>query len=965
LTIDRVPEYEPFIDPPGAWFNGLIGDTISIRINIRNDGFWPDTYALTATHDDWETFLTDAASGQLISSTPLVQPGTVATVQVRVVVPDSPRGAADTLVITALSSQVPGLSAQTELIASSLGPATTIPWHEDFSTALFNPSLWTSAGQVAVIEDPATLREEQYSAMIIPTSYLTTEPLDLAGLPEAQAAFQTILLETCNADTDTLTVQYISDRGYWRDLLRLPGDESAYNHLDEHVFDLPVDALHRHFRLRWYTPTTWEDCPRWVLDNIYVGLPREHYFHGYPERTTIHRAAGYDALFHIIIENHGRQDDQYLLTIRENEWTASFPDGQSELYLTPTVPAGNSLTIPFHIAIPVDALQFAEDPFWIDIVSQGDGSVVDEILLKTRCLGEIGLMPWYDGFSDDILAVQHWPINIDGDVHNLGAAAPSPPYTMRLNAVDTVYSLGIDMLDVDDAMLDFQYRAGLNYLPLHPYDSLFIEIFDPAVGWTPISVHQGIGRWLGNFQRESIRLPATALTSEFQMRLASRTYKNSWLIDDIRITHPPQSSPVPEVVEFTLGHGESASATLAIGNSGPGELEYALQTVTSQYYPPAEATAFARISSPPERPLASNTLDDHETNFARANIFQETGEAGYIGIDSDHLLGPSFFWEDISGIGRTIALENTTYFDTLHLPFVFPYYDSAYTSVLLSRFGGLQFGTTKGMTAFYPFPIPYTYPPNNILAWCWDRHQSWGTVYAHGQDDRFIIQFNGFGHPTNPEATATAQVILYADGRISYRYLEFKDEFPVSECSVGMENHDGSDGLGVVFVLNNYQPDPNYLHDSLQIDFYPPPSWITIDEMSGIIPDDADQLITVTADAGQMPAGEYHVVLELSSNDPEHRGNKPLIDVVLNIISDGTCFCPLGDLNIDGKINSTDLTILLNYLLKGTGTIPTIEECPFNLADVNGDGGISLGDMVTLVNYIYRAGPSPPDPCEP
>jgi hypothetical protein len=63
---------------------------------------------------------------------------------------------------------------------------------------------------------------------------------------------------------------------------------------------------------------------------------------------------------------------------------------------------------------------------------------------------------------------------------------------------------------------------------------------------------------------------------------------------------------------------------------------------------------------------------------------------------------------------------------------------------------------------------------------------------------------------------------------------------------------------------------------------------------------------------------------------------------------------PLGDINLDGNVNVTDVVRLIQYLFKG-GPSPN----PIEVADVNLDGRISITDVIVLVNYLFKGGPKP------
>ena len=62
----------------------------------------------------------------------------------------------------------------------------------------------------------------------------------------------------------------------------------------------------------------------------------------------------------------------------------------------------------------------------------------------------------------------------------------------------------------------------------------------------------------------------------------------------------------------------------------------------------------------------------------------------------------------------------------------------------------------------------------------------------------------------------------------------------------------------------------------------------------------------------------------------------------LNIVDD---LDEPGDVNVDGRVNVSDVTALVNMIL---GVIPKDESC----ADINGDGKVNVSDITTLVNII-------------
>ena len=53
-----------------------------------------------------------------------------------------------------------------------------------------------------------------------------------------------------------------------------------------------------------------------------------------------------------------------------------------------------------------------------------------------------------------------------------------------------------------------------------------------------------------------------------------------------------------------------------------------------------------------------------------------------------------------------------------------------------------------------------------------------------------------------------------------------------------------------------------------------------------------------------------------------------------------------GDVNADGQVNITDATILIGYLINGSG------EIDYDAADLTGDGQVNISDATMLINHL-------------
>ena len=57
-----------------------------------------------------------------------------------------------------------------------------------------------------------------------------------------------------------------------------------------------------------------------------------------------------------------------------------------------------------------------------------------------------------------------------------------------------------------------------------------------------------------------------------------------------------------------------------------------------------------------------------------------------------------------------------------------------------------------------------------------------------------------------------------------------------------------------------------------------------------------------------------------------------------------------GDVNNDGVVNISDVTVLISYVLSNSGTINV------QAADLNGDGNVNISDVTMLINQVLNNG---------
>ncbi|MCP4711709.1 MAG: fibronectin type III domain-containing protein, partial [Planctomycetes bacterium] len=235
---------------------------------------------------------------------------------------------------------------------------------------------------------------------------------------------------------------------------------------------------------------------------------------------------------------------------------------------------------------------------------------------------------------------------------------------------------------------------------------------------------------------------------------------------------------------------------------------------------------------------------------------------GYHWIDSDEPNGPVFNWTDISDAGTEINLGDDAY-QQVTLPFDFPFYDNLKTNVKISSNGYLTFGNSGG--TWQNDNIPDTSQPNDYIAPFWDdlNPNDGGSIhYLHDTlQNKFIVQYTDLPHHSygGPGGPYTFQVILMPNGRIVFQYLEMASL--LNSATVGIENSNGSDGLGIVF--NN-----NYVHDNLAVQISAGPDWLTVEPLTAVVPPGSFVNFNVNFDATGLDNGIYNAEIILSGNYP-------------------------------------------------------------------------------------------------
>jgi len=335
--------------------------------------------------------------------------------------------------------------------------------------------------------------------------------------------------------------------------------------------------------------------------------------------------------------------------------------------------------------------------------------------------------------------------------------------------------------------------------------------------------------------------------SHLRLELAITGNEGQWLsIFSIPIHSDPLMTLSPPSITDILPHGKIKDTYLTIGNKGYSTLDYsggALQTF---------------------KPVSTSTGTTNQTS----GRFGGPDDSGTMWLDSDMPDGPTFNWVEIKSVGSTLILDDDDHAN-LVLPFNFPFYGSTKNSVKISSNGYLTFGEEADSASNHS--LPFALPPTDLIApfWC-DLNPSMGTHgmiyhYYDAPNNRLIIEWDGVAHYnlTNPE---TFEVILEPDGDIFFQY---KTVSLASECTVGIENSAGDDGLNIAHKTD-------YPHSALTIFISHSTPWVSLNSPSSELQSGASTDTLLRLDTSSLTSGTHTARLIFNSNDPRGPLSVPL-----------------------------------------------------------------------------------------
>ncbi|RLD41989.1 MAG: hypothetical protein DRI89_08445, partial [Bacteroidetes bacterium] len=273
---------------------------------------------------------------------------------------------------------------------------------------------------------------------------------------------------------------------------------------------------------------------------------------------------------------------------------------------------------------------------------------------------------------------------------------------------------------------------------------------------------------------------------------------------------------------------------------------------------------------------------------------------GYEWIDSDEAGGPIYNWIEINAMGTDHGLSGDDAFVTISLPFSFPFYENAYSSLKASSNGYLTFGADG--TDYSNDAIPSTIDPNDLIAAFWDDLNFTGAAklysYFDAANNYFVIEYENVPKLGSSDVN-TYQYILFANGKIMFQYKSMNGA--LNSSTVGVENAAGTVGLQVAY-------NTDYIADNLAVLVFSPSHFI-IDvqpALGHVTEGDSIQVMMTYSSAGY-DAGAYTEDLFATTNELVP-GNEHFIPNTMYVYTPGHFFGTVTDCNSGAALFGVTVT---------------------------------------------------------
>lgn len=493
------------------------------------------------------------------------------------------------------------------------------------------------------------------------------------------------------------------------------------------------------------------------------------------------------------------------------------------------------------------------------------------------------------------------------------ADSPDGPFS-RLNGELVTTTSFIDRTGTPGQPYTWQVKAvkletSASGTYLNPSQGIFVEdVVDNSGGSLPEISVEGNGQPIASGDTGSLTANSTdfgsaeidtdAIISSFTVRNLGNAVLNvtgSVTLSDVSpsgtthfsiLSQPAASLQTGESTGFQIEFAPTGVGThevqVTIPSDDPDESNYTF-VLTGEGTPnvPVISVAASHTESLPPGTTSSSPLTI--TNDGLGELSYEV-TAKYTWRDSNQTGGPVYDWIDIAETGTEVtnwtgsgAPEDNGRSSSLALGFSFPFFDKAYSTLVISTEGFLVF--ENWIDAPTNTGLPNLAAPGGSIAVCWDDlwDDSEAAVYYQAFTNYFVVQFDNLRRFDDEAERVTCQAIIYADGEILLQY-ESAAQLVSNSYTIGIHNHVLNDGLQVAY-------NQDYLTDGLAVRISPPAttSWLTVVPSASTVAPLSSTDVNLSFDPSGLPGDRFFSTLEIRSNDPAQPSR--FVDIILDVIT--------------------------------------------------------------------------------
>lgn len=279
-------------------------------------------------------------------------------------------------------------------------------------------------------------------------------------------------------------------------------------------------------------------------------------------------------------------------------------------------------------------------------------------------------------------------------------------------------------------------------------------------------------------------------------------------------------------------------------------------------------------------PNLSISIPRNQTANGTIFLRNETANPVNFSVSLANNLGPSYgfkdsvtggivyTWEEISTTGTKLETISNAYYGQQLVElnqFLFPYFGTNFSQIYVMPNGALSLGQPNWIYDNY-YGLPSSSAPENFIAPFWDYldTRTIGDIYYKEESDRLIVQYENVGRVGGGTNSAyTFQVVLFADGRIQFRYKAMTGT--LNSATIGIQDFTRTLGLQVAY-------DAAYVSNQMAVEINPQSSFLSVSPVSGTVPANTTLTLSPLFRSLQLPFGTYTATITTTHDAPDVAG---------------------------------------------------------------------------------------------